>query len=240
MNTRFSILLFLSILFLTSPSQSQTVIISKDKNKEIRDWVLWQSPSARVFEFYYLNPDSQMLLMNQATHIIIGGGEDIQDKIYGGSDHPFLCGKFNPYRDSIEIELIQFAIQKNVPLLGICRGLQLMNASCGGTILADIDSLLHSPIRHMQVGMDSAHSVKFTPQSLFVNKFQFNQAIVNSTHHQCIKKLSPLFLAAAYSPDGVIEAIQIKKKKQFALGIQWHPERKRDLVSQKIIQTFLK
>ncbi|MFY8021599.1 MAG: gamma-glutamyl-gamma-aminobutyrate hydrolase family protein [Bacteroidia bacterium] len=232
--------LLLFIFCLISELPAQTILISKDKNKEIRDWVLWQNPSAKIVEFYYLNPDSQLLLINQATHIIIGGGEDIQDKIYGGSEFPQLCGKFNPYRDSIEIGLIQFAIQKKIPLLGICRGLQLMNASCGGTLLADIDSLMHSPIQHMQVGKDSAHAIEFTPLSLFQKKFHLQKSFVNSTHHQCIKKLSPLFFTAALAPDGIIEAIQIKNKKQFALAVQWHPERLQNKSSLLLLKEFLK
>jgi putative glutamine amidotransferase len=219
---------------------AQTVIISKDKNNQIKEWVQWINPSAKVFEFYFMNNDSQVLLIDRATHIVIGGGEDISDAVYGGSEFPGLCGKPNPYRDSIELGLIKHALQKNVPLLGICRGHQLINASTGGSLLADIDSLLHSPIQHMQVGKDSAHSVKFESSSIFYKRLSLKLYAVNSTHHQCIKKLSPLFFAAAYSPDGIIEAIQIKNKKHFAIGVQWHPERLRDIGSFKLGKEFLK
>jgi putative glutamine amidotransferase len=240
MNTLKYLLIFCILSVFSLDIKAQTVIISKDKNKQIMEWVQWHNPSAKIFEFYYLNADSQILLINQATHIIIGGGEDIQDGIYGGSEFPGLCGKPNPYRDSLEVVLIQHALQKNVPLLGICRGHQLMNASTGGTLLADIDSLLHSPIQHMLVGKDSAHQVTFTEKSIFHKKFQLKTIAVNSTHHQCIKKLSPLFFEAANSSDGIIEAIQIKNKNLFAIGVQWHPERLRDETSLKLLKEFLK
>jgi len=81
MNTLKYLLIFCILAVFSLEIKAQTVIISKDKNKQIMEWVQWHNPSAKIFEFYYLNADSQNLLINQATHIIIGGGEDIQDVI---------------------------------------------------------------------------------------------------------------------------------------------------------------
>ena len=159
--------------------------------------------------------------------LVLCGGADIDPAIYGENN----MGSFgiDPARDAIETKLMQLYADK--PILGICRGEQLINALCGGTLVQDL------PNKAAHTGEDYAevfHSVKAAPgsrmEALFGAEFE-----VNSSHHQAIKTIAPGFRATLFAPDGTIEAIEHESRP--ILGVQWHPER--TAYAEKLFRWFL-
>lgn len=169
------------------------------------------------------------------------GGHDISPHLYH-QKAMIQCGQICSCRDDMEKELFQLIYQKNKPILGICRGIQLFNVLLGGTLYQDLPSQRESWINHHQSPpydkpQHNNTIVKATPlyDLLAVEKLQ-----VNSYHHQAIKELSPLLKAMAISEDGLIEAIYHPDKK-YLWAIQWHPEYMMDdQSSQYIIAEFIK
>lgn len=231
----------LGIWFLVMDVSAQPIIlISKDKNKEIQHWIERNSSKVRVIEFYHLSPDSQNIILKQAAGILMGGGEDIHPSYYGREDAIEVCGKIDPYRDSIEMVLLDYAKSKKIPVFGICRGLQIMNVRYGGTLIADIPSEMPSEIKHSQTGVDSAHQVKASEESEMFKAVGELKLVVNSTHHQAIKNLAPNFEIVAKANDGIIEAISYTSSNLwFAHAVQWHPERLKNQASDNLCKFFL-
>jgi len=128
-------------------------------------------------------------------------------------------------RDELEAALLPLALAADKPVLGICRGLQFINAFLGGTLWQDLPTEYNSPIAHrMQKPYHrDAHSVNFFADTPFTPLFGEGEYGVNSLHHQAIKELAPALRAAAVAPDGLVEAAWMPEKR-FVLAVQWHPE----------------
>lgn len=154
----------------------------------------------------------------------------------GGPDvHPFHfqeetlhgCGSISELRDGMELELFKLAVRTNKPILGICRGIQVMNIAAGGDIYQDIHSQLQlePKLAHQQGAPYSmpAHLVTITENTLIHQILGSARVRVNSMHHQTVRKVAPSFTAAGHSVDGLIEAIYMPDK-EFVIGVQWHPE----------------
>lgn len=155
----------------------------------------------------------------------------------GGPDpHPFLwgeeihknCGSISIKRDQMELDLLSIAMEQNKPILGICRGAQLINIGLGGNIYQDIESQYHSvfSIAHKQPLPQTqfCHHVDVREGSMLVDISGTSGRIqVNSSHHQAIRKLAPGLIAGGVAPDGLIEEIE-KPDYPFLIGVQWHPE----------------
>ncbi|OYU95815.1 MAG: gamma-glutamyl-gamma-aminobutyrate hydrolase [Bacteroidetes bacterium B1(2017)] len=229
--------LLLALVFPNLLWAQKIVLISKDKNKNIAQWLLRNDSSLLVKEFYFLSADSQQYYITHADGIVIGGGEDIDPGLYNKPEDKNICGKIDPYRDSIELVLINYAIKNHLPLFGICRGLQIINVALGGTLISDIPSQLKTPINHSQPGKDSVHVIiPFVGNTLLSQE----QLVVNSSHHQCINKLAESLRISANSEDGIIEAFETKTPtKSFIAAIQWHPERLQNYASNALCKKFL-
>ena len=148
----------------------------------------------------------------------------------------------SPMLDCSEKLLIELALERDIPILGICRGMQALNVFCGGSLVQDIPSELGAAKKHSGgVHKPAFHDIQISKSSPLSDAMGFGSHRVNSYHHQAIKKLAPEFSAAALSPDGIIEAI-FHQNRRFVLGVQWHPERDGDEISQnaKIISAFIK
>lgn len=157
--------------------------------------------------------------------LLIGGG-DIAAKHLGKENHP-RARFFNPLRDEFELALIKMAAQRGMPMLGICRGLQIMNIALGGSLYQDINDEQGTTFDHMRELTPDlpVHAVSIAAQSCLASILGTTSVSVNSVHHQAVRELSPKLTAVAWAPDGVIEAAEACGDSGFMLGVQWHPER---------------
>lgn len=155
--------------------------------------------------------------------IILCGGMDIHPLYYGEEPHHRL-GFVNSKEDEYQIKVARMTLNLHKPILGICRGHQLLNVVCGGTLYQDLSEILSDTIKHNQISKryEPYHSVNITKNSK-LEQILGSSALVNSIHHQCIKELGSGLKATAYAKDGVIEAIEMPGR-DFIMGLQWHPE----------------
>ncbi len=196
-------------------------------------------------------------LLGALDGVMLAGGCDADPALYGEWPRPSL-GEVTPLRDRFELPLIKACWQQRMPVLGICRGVQVMNIALGGSLYQHLPTdheaatgkpaLLHgqtSPAHYV------SHTVDIAPGTLLSSILSdFTKAsssiatstiAVNSFHHQAVKQAAAALAASAFAPDGVIEALE-DPSHPFFLGVQWHPERmhKQDLAAQAIFAAFTK
>jgi putative glutamine amidotransferase len=161
--------------------------------------------------------------INMCGGILIMGGVDVDPRLYGDVNRTYN-GRISPQRDFVETYVIKKAAQSGMPLLGICRGIQILNTAMGGTLYQDIYAQKGTDMRHSQNAPEwyDTHSVTVAKDSWIYRATGLEQINVNSFHHQAVKDIAPGFEAVCYADDGVIEAIESLDKKM--LGVQWHPE----------------
>ncbi|WP_300368750.1 gamma-glutamyl-gamma-aminobutyrate hydrolase family protein [Brachyspira sp.] len=156
--------------------------------------------------------------------IIMTGGVDV---------HPFRfneepmgkIGTISAERDEFDFKIIKYAVEMNKPIFGICRGIQVINVHFGGTLIQDIPTQRNTNILHDQTAElhVATHKIQVVKDSIIYDMLGENSE-VNSFHHQAIDKLAKDFKVTASAKDGIVEAIEYKKKDSFILGVQWHPE----------------
>ncbi|ALA56625.1 gamma-glutamyl-gamma-aminobutyrate hydrolase family protein [Nitrospira moscoviensis] len=156
--------------------------------------------------------------------LLTGSGPDLPPRLYGERQrYPFPL--VSERRADFELDLVHQANARDLPLLGICGGMQTVNVACGGSLFQDIPSQVRDALQHRQktTAVHVAHSVKVAPNSLL--RKIVNQATlkVNSSHHQSVKTVAPSLVASAVAPDGIVEAIE-SPAHRFLLAVQWHPE----------------
>jgi putative glutamine amidotransferase len=168
-------------------------------------------------------------VVRNADGILLTGGGDIDPALYGESPHPTFSGA-EAGRDEYETELAQRAREADVPVLAICRGLQVLNVAAGGTLIQDIPDLIRTPILHKlpEPPHAIAHDVLVTTgallSSVIHDRIQDGRPCpVNSRHHQAPRTVGRGLVVSATAPDGVIEALE-DPSRRFCLGVQWHPE----------------
>ncbi|NLZ53769.1 MAG: gamma-glutamyl-gamma-aminobutyrate hydrolase family protein [Thermoanaerobacteraceae bacterium] len=164
-------------------------------------------------------------IVHRLDGIILSGGPDIDPSYFNQLPHPRL-GNVCPRRDESEIYIAAEFIKLSKPILGICRGLQVMNVAMGGTIFQDISYNIRKPIKHMQDAprWHKSHEIEIVDTNSLIYKIIGKIRIrVNSFHHQSVDKPAADLKITALAPDGVIEAME-SKSGGFCVGIQWHPE----------------
>ena len=163
--------------------------------------------------------------------LMLTGGDDVAPARYGESPHPAVI-PVDEARDEFEIRLIAAARRANLPILGICRGIQVLNVAGGGTLIQDIPSQVTGALDHaldapLHEPFSLAHEVWIEKDSLLSRlmreRIVDDTCEVNSRHHQAVKDVAAGFRVTATAPDGVIEAIE-DPSLRFCLGVQWHPE----------------
>lgn len=156
--------------------------------------------------------------------LITGGAFDIPPEAYGEAAKEGM-GPTKPVRTSFETELLRSALARNLPVLGICGGMQLLNVHLGGTLFQDIARELPTARPHEQTHdrTHPQHPIDVKDGTLLADCVGKGQLMVNSTHHQAVKTVGPKLVISAVAPDGVVEAIE-SKGHPFAVGVQWHPE----------------
>jgi putative glutamine amidotransferase len=151
--------------------------------------------------------------------LLLPGGGDMDPKFYGQARIP-ACGEPNLLRDAAEPLLLHAFLAADKPVLGICRGIQVMNAVLGGDLYQDIKPFEHLPHNDHWA---KVHTVTVRRGTLLSRILGQDTVLVNSQHHQAVDRVAPGFTLAALSEDGIVEAIE-KPDARFCLGIQWHPE----------------
>jgi putative glutamine amidotransferase len=160
--------------------------------------------------------------------ILIPGGVDMDPATFGEPRHPRL-GAIDPARDRVELTLTRWAVEDRKPLLGLCRGIQVINVALGGTLYQDIAAQVPEAIKHdyfPTAGFERthlAHEVALTQGTRLRSVMERPRVLVNSMHHQGIKALAAELVPAATAPDGLIEAVE-SGSEHFMVGVQWHPE----------------
>lgn len=170
------------------------------------------------------DPDVIKAQVDCIDGLILSGGHDVDPKNY--NEEPLQkCGVTFPERDEFDFKLIEYCKNKKIPILGICRGHQIINVYHGGSLYQDQSYCKESYVRHWQIKDTKlvTHSVDIEKNSILDTMFDINEFMVNSFHHQFIKDVSPDFKITARAKDGVIEAIE-SNSYPFLVGIQWHPE----------------
>jgi putative glutamine amidotransferase len=162
-------------------------------------------------------------LLDRIDGLILGGGADIDPATYGTAPHP-ETGEFHPVRDRFELAITRRALDRNMPLLGICRGMQLLNVALGGTLVQHLpDALGHNEHRHTP-GAFVDHDVRLQEGSLAERAVGASRVTVQSHHHQGIDELGDGLVETGWAPpDDVVEAIEVPGQ-AFVLGVLWHPE----------------
>ncbi|MCR4373891.1 MAG: gamma-glutamyl-gamma-aminobutyrate hydrolase family protein [Acidobacteria bacterium] len=181
-----------------------------------------------------LSPDTDVLPAALAglDGVMLTGGPDVRPSLYGAATtHPSV--EINDARDGYELPLAKAAIESGLPLLAICRGVQVLNVAAGGTLIQDLPSEHPGGLNHSITAPTTAlaHDVAVTPGSQLARALApqltgEGRLMVNSRHHQAIGVVAPGFSASAIAPDGTIEAIETATPQAhgFCVGVQWHPE----------------
>ncbi len=170
-------------------------------------------------------------VVRRAAGLLLAGGGDVNPSIYGESPHPAFQAA-EPGRAEYDIELVRLALDADVPVFAICRGIQLLNVARGGTLVQDIPTQLPGALEHRLAvppheAVDLAHAISVKKGSLLARligeRTGADSAGVNSRHHQAVKTLGKGLITSATAPDAVIEAVE-DPAQRFCLGVQWHPE----------------
>lgn len=165
--------------------------------------------------------------LRRCDGIVLSGGVDVHPKFYNHSrlDYP-LAQAFNEKRDEWELHVFAHARANHLPVLAICRGMQIVNIALGGDLVQDIEE--HGKHNHRTTaGQDGVHPIHLEKESMIFSLTNCTSGMVNSAHHQGLGRLAEEIMVSAQAEDSTIEAIEYKDKrmKPFLLGIQWHPER---------------
>ncbi len=163
--------------------------------------------------------------------LLLTGGDDVAPARYGEAAHAAVV-EAEPGRDEFELAVIAAALERTMPIFAICRGVQVLNVACGGTLVQDIPSQVTGALAHSLTVPPHepyalAHEVWVEKDSLLASllreRLVEDACDVNSRHHQAVKQIAEGFRVCATAPDGVVEAIE-RSDARFCLGVQWHPE----------------
>lgn len=215
-----------------------------DTTSSYSNYPLWIKGSDDTIDIIKLTPDNFEDL-KKCNGIVLTGGIDSHPKFYNNSrlNYPNAPEQFNVMRDEFEISIFNYSQQNNIPVLAICRGMQLVNIILGGTIIQDLEENNKNDHKRKN-GFDSQHEINIVKESLLYLITACEKGTVNSAHHQGLDKIADDLIVTSFSEDNVAESIEWKNKKDksFLLGVQWHPERLLPLenpFSEKVRTAFL-
>jgi putative glutamine amidotransferase len=166
------------------------------------------------------NEDVQSVL----DAVVLTGGGDVDPMAYGREPGPTVYG-VDSSRDDVEFRLVRWAVDGDIPLLAVCRGVQAMNVALGGSLVQDITTEVAGALDHVRTDHHEGpvHAVRIASDSLLAELLGSDAAEVNSMHHQAVEAAGKNVRVVATAPDGVVEGIEVRGT-GFALGVQWHPE----------------
>ena len=168
------------------------------------------------------DPARVSAILDVVDGLALTGGEDIDPATYGATPHPKL-GPIVPERDATEIALTRAAQERGMPLLAICRGIQIANVALGGTLVQDLPSERPSDVQH-GASDERTHEVRLQAGSRLAAALGAPCIQVNSTHHQAIDRVATALRATGLATDGLVEGVESADPSWWMLGVQWHPE----------------
>jgi len=224
------------------------VTYTETRNENYPKWVKGDNENIEVVELHWQKHSLDEIwdTIEDLDGVVLTGGVDIQPDFYGNNrtSFPNGDGKFNAERDEFEMHVFETALNLKLPVLAICRGLQLVNTAMGGTLIQDLEEAGKQNHRRTPEA-DKEHDVNVMAGSLLHQVSGAKSGIINSAHHQGVDVLSEELMISATSSDGVVEALEWKDKEDepWLLAVQWHPERMsqegESPFSKKIRQAFL-
>ncbi len=198
-------------------------------------WINKADESVECIDMSALPKEEALKTLEECAGIVFSGGEDVEPSRYGREvDFKEKHVETDPQRDELEFALVEKAEQLKMPILGICRGAQVLNVAFGGTLIVDIPSEFTTEQEHRAMAKkDEKHEVEIMSGSILKKIAGTLESEVNSAHHQAVENLPQTLTAAAKAPDGMIEAFEWADPmgKPFMLAVQWHPERMENLES---------
>lgn len=180
------------------------------------NYLSWLGPGSRLITPGAPVPD-------HFSGLVLAGGGDVQASFYGGN--PSLCELVDQARDDLDFGLLGIAIHRRIPVLGICRGLQVLNVFLEGTLTEHLEG--HSARDTEGKNVDSRHGINVLAGTKLHAILGAEHIVVNSAHHQAIRELGKDLVVSATANDGTVEAVELPGP-NFVLGVQWHPERDRN------------
>ena len=204
----------------------------KDSMKRYIDWLrsIGDEPEIVPLSSVHRN----LTDLDRCHGVVLTGGGDVHPNFYGRDDAMGLVRDVNEQRDEFELAVIDKATKGRLPILGICRGMQVCNVAFGGTLIPDVQKAGardHRKPKDSQV--DPVHSISVVENTLLHSIVGTTSGSVNTQHHQAVDRLGPGLRVAARSSDGIVESAEWESsaEKPFLLLVQWHPERMRDAAS---------
>ena len=224
------------------PSAFEAGIGAEDQDWQLiaQDYLnaVWRAGAVPVLLPVDGDADRVLAMLDMVDGLLISGGNDVSPEMYGSSENK--CGTLDAKRDGMEKILLEKALEKDMPVLGICRGIQLMNAALGGTLHQDLPSEGYPSHTITDYSRNTpTHTVEVKEGTLLADIIGNGETAVNSFHHQAVDTLGNGLEAAAVSKEGIVEAVVMPEKK-FVLAVQWHPEMMFDSEKQqKIFAAFV-
>jgi len=191
------------------------------------NWIKSYDSTIICKEMYDMPIDSALMLFKQCSGLLLTGGTDINPALYQDTGAS-RCTTIDDKLDQLELRLIDSAMAWNMPVLGVCRGHQMLNVAFGGSLIIDIPTDFDTTVAHRCADSKNCfHAVNLEAGSMLSEISGLMTGTVNSNHHQGIKNLSSQLKVVAYASDGLPEAVEWANPagKPFLLGVQWHPER---------------
>jgi len=188
-----------------------------------------RNPYRQALDSVNIQPIENVTTVAGLDGLLLAGGSDVDPALYGAPRRP-ETGEPDRDRDSLETALVCQALERDLPVLAICRGLQLLNTALGGTLVQHVEG-------HLCPGKREAHPIAIAPQSRLKSILKVDQYVVNSRHHQCVDQVASGLVVAARAPDGGVEALELPGK-GFVLAVEWHPEDRTDGPDARLFEAF--
>ena len=165
--------------------------------------------------------------IKDCSSLLLTGGADVFPEFYADWEDGKDRSKYFPGRDGFEFRLVDYAFQNGIPVLAICRGMQLINCRLNGTLINDIETVRGVNHRKIAETEDRMHEVNVLGDTLLGDVIGLSSGTINSSHHQSVDRVGEGLRISAKSPDGIVEAVEWadRDSKPFMLSVQWHPER---------------
>ncbi|MDA9344795.1 gamma-glutamyl-gamma-aminobutyrate hydrolase family protein [Flavobacteriales bacterium] len=225
-------ILIIAILCSCQKQESKIIILSKASENYVK-WM--EDDNIIILDAYTIkNTDS---ILELADGIILTGGEDINPLQYNDTVNLAVCEEIDYQRDTLERKLFDFAMEHKIPLIGVCRGMQMMNVASGGTLYGNIPTEIGTTVVHRNNG-EVNHKIVLTDTCSLIFPLDTDTIIVNSLHHQGLKIIPDHLRVIARAFDGLPETVVMDKiQHPFMIAVQFHPER---LEEDNIIHTTMK